>query len=127
MPLNFKERRKILKNANYLELTPYHVFNAEIDEKGFVTVLVPKFRNKILAKLLLPRLKSSHFKIKLDEIGSETWKHIDGRKSVSVLSKEMTDVFGDKIQPVHERLTKFLTSLYLEGYISFNEIKKEGE
>lgn len=127
MPLSFRERRKILKDANYLDLTPYHVFKSETDEKGLVTVLVPKFRNKLLAKLILPRLKSSHFKIKLDEIGSLAWQHIDGSKNVSKLSSELVDILGDKIQPVHERLPKFLTSLYLEGYISFNEIKKEGE
>ncbi|MGE5682333.1 MAG: PqqD family protein, partial [Bacillota bacterium] len=98
-----------------------------IDERGIVTVLVPKFRNKIMARLILPRLKSTHFKIKLDEIGSETWRHIDGKKNVGQISKELTEIFGERIQPVYERITKFLTSLYLEGYISFNEIKKEGE
>jgi hypothetical protein len=127
MPLSFRERRKILKDANYLDLTPYHIFKSETDEKGLVTVLVPKFRNKLLQKLILPRLKSTHFKIKLDEIGSLAWQHIDGSKNVAKLSSELADILGDKIQPVHERLPKFLTSLYLEGYISFNEIKKEGE
>ncbi|MDP4174305.1 MAG: PqqD family protein [Bacteroidota bacterium] len=127
MPLSFRERRKILKDANYLDLTPYHIFKSETDDKGLVTVLVPKFRNKLLAKLILPRLKSSHFKIKLDEIGSLAWQHIDGSKNVAMLSSELVDILGDKIQPVNERLPKFLTSLYLEGYISFNEIKKEGE
>ncbi|MGE5401948.1 MAG: PqqD family protein [Ignavibacteriales bacterium] len=127
MPLSFKERKKILKNANYLDLTPFHVYKDEVDEKGLVTVLVPKFTNRILAKFLMPRLKSSHFKIKLDEIGSETWKQIDGKKNVASIAGNLTAILGEKVQPVHERLTKFLTSLYMEGYISFNEIKKEGE
>lgn len=127
MPLTFKERKKILKEANYLELTPYRVYKEEIDEQGIVTVLVPKFTNRFLAKYLLPRLKSTHFKIKLDEIGSETWKQIDGKKNVEQIAEVLSGIFGDKIQPVHDRLTRFFTRMYMEGYISFNEIKKEGE
>lgn len=127
MPLSFKERKKILKEANYLELTPYRVYSEEIDEKGIVTVLVPKFTNRLLVKFLMPRLKSKYFKIKLDEIGSETWKKIDGSKSVGQIAEILSGIFGDKIQPVHDRLTRFFTRMYMEGYISFNEIKKEGE
>ncbi|MCU7494560.1 MAG: PqqD family protein [Ignavibacteria bacterium] len=127
MPLSFKERKKILKEANYLELTPYRVYKEEIDEKGMVTVLVPKFTNRLAVKFLMPRLKSTHFKIKLDEIGSETWKQIDGSKNVHQIAETLTEIFGEKIQPVYDRLTRFLTRMYMEGYISFNEIKKEGE
>jgi len=127
MPLSFKERKKILKGANYLELTPFRVYKEEIDEKGMVTVLVPKFTNRLIAKILMPRLKSTHFKIKLDEIGSETWKQIDGLKTVQQIADSLAGIFGDKIHPVYDRLTRFFTRMYLEGYISFNEIKKEGE
>ncbi|MGE5432719.1 MAG: PqqD family protein [Syntrophomonadaceae bacterium] len=127
MPLSFKERKKILKEANYLELTPYRVYREEVDENGIVTVLVPKFTNRLLAKYLLPRLKSTHFKIKLDEIGSATWMQIDGKKNVQQIADILDGIFGDKIQPVYERLTRFFTRMYMEGYISFNEIKKEGE
>ena len=127
MPLSFKERRKILKNANFLDLTPYHVYNANIDEKGIVTILVPKFTNKFAVKFILPRLKSSHFNIKLDELGSQTWKMVDGKTNVAGLAEKLINIFGEKIQPVYERLTKFLTIMYLEGYISYNEIKKGGE
>lgn len=123
MPLSFKERRKILKNANLLDLTPYHVYEAKTEENGLITVLVPKFTNKIAVKLILPRLKSTHFKIKLDEIGSQTWKLIDGNTSVLEISEKLTNIFGDRIQPVYERLGKYLTIMYMEGYISYNEIK----
>lgn len=127
MPLSRKERIKILRGANYLELTPFRVYKEEIDEHGLVTVLVPKFTNRLLVKFLMPRLKSTHFKIKLDEIGSETWKQIDGKKTVGQIAEVLSGTFGQKIEPVHDRLTRFFTRMYTEGYISFNEIKKEGE
>lgn len=127
MPLSFKERRNILKNANYLDLTPYRICSEELDENGLVTVLPQKFTNKILAKLLLPRLKQKHFRIKLDELGSAVWLEIDGKKNVSQIAAVLDERFKEKIAPVYERLTKYMTSLYLQEYISFNEIKKEGE
>jgi len=128
MPVvNFFERRKILKNSNYLDLTPYKIYQAEIDENGIVTVLVPKFTNKIAEKTIMPFLKHKYFKIKLDEIGSEVWKSIDSKKNVEDISKKMLEHFGEKIQPVYERVTKFLSSLYLQGYISFIELNKKGD
>ncbi|MEI7812017.1 MAG: PqqD family protein [Ignavibacteria bacterium] len=127
MPLGFRQRRKVLINANYLDLTPYQIYKVETDEQGFVTVLVPKFTNKILVRFLASRLKFPHFKINLDEIGSESWKQIDGKREVREIIANLDKLFGERVQPVSERVTKFLTRLYMEGYISFNEIKKEGE
>lgn len=127
MPLNFKQRRKILQGANYLDLHPYRLHKEIIDEAGKVTLLLPKFTNKFSVKFLVPFIKSPDIKIKFDELGSASWLAIDGVKNVREIADELTAKFGDKIQPAHERLTKFLTGLYLQGSISFNEIKKEGE
>lgn len=127
MPVNFFQRRKILKNINYLELTPYKLHSDEQDEKGIITILVPKFSNPIAKRLLEPSLKSKYIKIKLDELGSEAWKQTDGKNKVYQIANNLTRRFGDKIQPIDERLTKFFTGLYLQNIISFIEIKKKGE
>lgn len=127
MPVNFFRRRKILKNINYLELTPYRLHSEEKDENGLITILVPKFTNNFAKRLLEPTLKSKYMKIKLDELGSEAWKNTDGKKKVYQIANILTAKFGQRIQPVEERLTKFFTGLYLQNIISFNELKKQGE
>jgi len=127
MPLNFFQRRKILKNINYLELTPYKLYSDETDENGLITILVPKFTNPIAKRLLEPTLSSKFFRIKLDELGSEAWKNTDGKKRVFEIANILSRKFGAKIQPIDQRLTKFFTGLYLQNIISFNEIKKKGE
>lgn len=127
MTQNFFTRRKILKESNYLDLTPFRIHREEIDENGLVTILVPKFTNKFVVKYIVPTLKSKYFKIHFDELGSETWKLIDGKINVNNISESLLAKFGDKIQPVHERVTKFLSQLYLQGFISFNELKNKGE
>jgi hypothetical protein len=122
MSLNFLGRRKILKHSNYLDLTPYRLFNEEVSEDGFVNVLIPKFTNPIAVKYLTPRLKSPDIKIKLDEIGSAVWMELNGKQKVGIITKKMESKFGEKISPVNERLTTFLTQLYMQKYISFKEL-----
>lgn len=125
MQLSFFKRRKILKNSNYLELTPFKLFGEEVMEDGLVNILIPKFTNPLAVKFLTPRLKSSDIKIKLDEIGSAVWMELDGEKKVGIITKKMESKFGEKIAPVNERLTTFLTQLYMQKYISFKELAEK--
>ncbi len=37
------EKKKILKNANFLELTPFRWYKYETDEEGNVVILIPGF------------------------------------------------------------------------------------
>ncbi len=124
MQLSFSERRKILKKANYLDLHPLKLHGEEIND-NIVTVLIPKFKNKFIVKHIVPKLKSPNIKLKLDEIGSATWLLLDGKKDVRTISKHLLEKFGEKIEPVNQRLTKFLTNLYEQRLITFKEINKE--
>lgn len=116
-------KKKIDSSINYLELTPKRIYEHIVEDFGKVSVLVPKFKNKILVNFLMPRLKSPYIKAKLDDFGSLTWLEMDGNKKVSDISQALTNKFGDKVQPVNERLTKFLTQLYKYNFITFKEIK----
>ncbi len=122
MAFSFLQRRKILKDANYLDLTPVKLHESEIDQTGTVIVIIPKFTNKYAAKILLPLLKTKNFRIKLDELGSAVWNSIDGKTNVANLCIKLHKEIGSKIDPVQERVTKFLTQLYLQGFITFKEI-----
>ena len=123
--MNFFQRRAKLKNANYLEVTPIRVLNEEVDENNLVTILIPKVTNSFAKKYFEPMLKSPVIKLKLDEIGSASWLAIDGKKKVVEIATELVQKFGDKIDPVEERLTKYLTTLYEQRFITFQEIKGE--
>ena len=123
MPLTFNERKKILKSANTLELTPFKIYSDEKNEDELVTVIIPKFKNKIAVKLISPRLKSDHFKIKLDKFGSAVWEKINGKLKVDHIIKDVKKNFGDELQQEEERITKFIFQLYTQGFISFKELK----
>ena len=122
MPLSFKERKKILKNTNTLDLTPVKLHNDEVNDDGMVTVFVPKFKNELAKKYIVPKLKSSNFNIKLDKLGSEVWKKMDGKNKVHEIINQLSEKYGDDFKNPEERITKYLFQLYEQKLISFNEL-----
>jgi len=122
MALSFNERKKILKSVNTLDLTPIKLYSEEVDKDELVTVIIPKFKNKIVVKLISPKLKSDHFKVKLDKFGTAVWLKINGKTKVDQIIKDVKKKFGDEIQEEHERITKFVFQLYTQGFISFKEL-----
>ena len=124
MEVSFFERRKILKSTSMLDLTPFTKIGHRVEEDGTITLLYPKFKNKKVSKYMLGR-KDPFIKLKLDEIGTASWLLIDGKKSVDTIAKELSEKFGEKIHPVNDRLGKFLSQLYNNKYISFNELQKK--
>ncbi len=122
MPLSFKERKKILANVNTLELTPIKIYSDEENDNNLITVKVPKFRNRFAVRYISPRLKSDHFKIKLDKFGSAVWININGKTKVEKIIKDVKNKFGDELLQEEERITKFIFQLYSQGFISFKEL-----
>lgn len=119
-------RKKIDTSINYLELTPVRNYDHVVEDTGLISVLVPKFDIKWLDKIMSKIIKSRFFKAKLDEFGTATWLEMDGTKSVQSVSEHLQKKFGDKINPVDERLTKFLSELYKYNFITFKELNTKG-
>ena len=110
-------------NVNYLELTPEH--NHEFkSEDEIVKVLIPKFKSEFMQKFI-PKHKSKHITIKLDELGTAVWRKIDGNRTVGLIVNELTKELGDKIQPAQERVLKFFTQMYQYKFILFKELKRK--
>mgnify|MGYP001563205091 CR=1 FL=1 len=119
-------RKKIDTTINYLELTPVRNYDHVVEDTGLISVLVPKFDIRWLDNIMSKIIKSRFFKAKLDEFGTETWLEMDGTKSVKSVSEHLQKKFGDKINPVEERLTKFLSELYKYNFITFKELNTKG-
>lgn len=118
-------RKKKSDNLNILELTPFRIYSHETTDNGVVSVLIPRFHNKILAKIFNSRLRDPFVRVKFDEFGSSAWLEIDGQKNVFKISQNLLQKHGEKIQPVIDRLSKFLNQLYIYKFINFNEMKGE--
>lgn len=99
----------------------------ETDSNSQVTLIIPKFKKKFVVKYFVPMMKSPNIKLKLDEYGSFVWLNIDGNTPVGTIAKKMTEKFGDRILEVDNRISKYMTQLYEQRFITFTELIKEGD
>lgn len=109
--------------VNLLELVPRRTAEHETDETGIVTVLMPRFRNRIMKRLFEPRHKSPFIKIKLDDIGSEVWLLCDGARNVGEIAESLRGKFGERIEPCYDRLGKFFRQLEQARFIAYTNFE----
>ncbi len=114
-------KKKNVISENYLERIP--VRNESIcwskDEKGIVTLEIENrgLFNKIAQKFFKkPKISFVH----LDETGSFVWPLIDGEKTIIAIGKYVEAEFGEKANPLYERLAKYFQILESYGFIKFN-------
>lgn len=109
-PFVFLRSRMPHPTYNLLDLRPRRTREWE-EVDGRVVVLMPKFRHPLLARWLLPMLRSQNFRIKLDGLGSAVWKRCDGETSVALIAEQVRAEFGEAAEPVHDRIGTFLRKL----------------
>lgn len=86
-------------------------FQYEVGTDNIVTILekqdhkIQRFFRKL--KFRIPEYK----KTSLDEYGSCVFLQIDGKKTVKDIGENLEVKYGDKIQPVYERLLLFLNHI----------------
>jgi len=128
MEVTFFKRRKILKKSNALDLVPVRLLNHEQREEGKLNILLPRFRRAWLAKYLAPLNKEAFIRIKLDKFGSAAWLMMDGKKPVRQIADELEKEYPGTLDPpaeTAERVNKFMSVLYQQRFISFQQLQKE--
>lgn len=116
-------KKKII-SKNYLEQIPFRnpSINWTINDDGAVTLEIENtgFANR-LAQRLLKKPKISY--VHLDEFGSFIWPIIDGETDIIKIGETVKEHFGEKAEPLYERLAKFFEILKSYNFISFKDIK----
>lgn len=114
-------KKKTLKiERNYLEGKPKHIGSIRwsADESGNVTLEIDNkgLMNRIAQKLFKkPKISYVH----LDEMGSFVWPLIDGETDILRIGELVKEHFGDKAEPLYERLAKYFKILESYRFISF--------
>ena len=72
----------------------------DIENKGFFNRMAQKFFGK-------PKVSHIH----LDEMGSFVWPLLDGEKDIIALGVIVKEHFGEKAEPLYERLAKYFQIL----------------
>lgn len=108
------------KSSNYLDIVPVHqdkLVWEKVDD-GTVVLYIENngFYNRA-AQLLFNKPRISH--IHLDEMGSHIWIMINGENTVYDIAVSIKDRFGEKAEPLFDRLIKFLSILKDQGFIKY--------
>jgi len=87
---------------------------------GKVIIVRPKWKLPLAKKLFGRFTKSQNFRIKLDDLGSAVWKNCDGKYSVKEIGEILGKEFGQEIEPIYDRLIKFILQLQRNKFIEIN-------
>ncbi len=114
--------KKEVINENYLEKIPVRNKNItwKQDDENKVTLEIENtgFFNKIAQKLFRkPRISYVH----LDENGSFLWPLLDGEKTILELGVLVKEHFGEKAEPLYERLAKYFQILESYKFVEFRK------
>lgn len=112
--------KKNKESQNLLELIPSKLCESIVEE-GKEFVLLPKFPSKFGRKFLMPIFKNPFVKVELDEIGRFIWSLVDGKKDIYEISELAKEHFGDKIEPVYERVGKFFSMMKMSSIVEFKD------
>ena len=109
------------KKQNFLDLIPIRneKFKWVTLENDIVQIQIE--RNSLLDRLVRPIFKTPKvMKIDLDAYGSFIWKQIDGVQSMENIAKALLEKYGDEINPLYERLGKYINILRNNQFIKIN-------
>ncbi len=106
---------------NYLEKIPSHKegINWSLNADGIVTLEMQNkgLANRIAQKVLKkPKISYIH----LEQFGSFIWQQIDGNRNIMTIGKAVGEHFGDKAEPLYERLAQYFKTLESNEFISIN-------
>ncbi len=112
------KKRSGRRELNLLTVRPKRLREFERNDRGMAVILVPRFGDNRLGRWLMKRVKHPYHRLTLDEVGTFAWDRFDGRTPVKEIASEMEDKFGEKVQPVYDRLGLFLNQLSRARIIS---------
>ena len=106
------------KKKNFLDYIPVKSKKINWKENENKVQLIIE-RDKLIDKIVRKFFNTPERNIvDLDELGSFVWQSIDGKKSVYEIYKKVKSNFGDKAEPLNERLITYINILKNNKFIN---------
>ena len=114
-----RKQEKLLEQVNVLDLAPVRRANW-VEKNGRVVIERPKPLRKTPATLFewLGYHMSMRL-IRLDEVGSETWRLLDGHRTVGDVAGSLRRKFGEAVEPAEERVGRLVQLLHRQDFVSY--------
>lgn len=104
---------------NFLTLRPKWNRRWEQIDDSRAVIFIPKFGEHVFGKWIMAKIQTPDYRLTLDEIGSFVWQNCNGMASVQEIAEKLQGRFGDKVEPVYERLELFFRQLEKSRSISW--------
>jgi Coenzyme PQQ synthesis protein D (PqqD) len=101
----------VTRPVNLLGLRPARGARWERRPDGLVTVLVPRFRNRLAVRWLMPLFARPDITVRLDEEGSFVWDRCDGDTTVLAIAEQLQQKIGGDADAVMDRVGRFVQKL----------------
>lgn len=112
-------KKKVIPK-NYLEKVPLRseLVDWKTNENGSITLEIKNtgWANRIAQKLF-SKPETSY--VHLDEMGSFLWPKLNGELNIIELGKLVEQEFGEKANPLYERLARYIQILHSYRFITF--------
>ena len=108
------------KQENYLDYIPVisEKNTWDVKEDGMVTIhMIHRGLYAWIAQRFFHRPRVSH--IDLDAMGSFIFQRIDGQRTVGDIALLVKAEFGQKAEPLYDRLVKYMQILRNNGFIRY--------
>jgi hypothetical protein len=110
----------VTRPVNLLELRPARHARWERRPDGRVTLLVPKVRNRFLARWLVPLLARPDITVRLDDEGSFVWDRCDGGTTVLAIAEQLQGSVGGDADALVDRVGRFVEQLARAEFVTMN-------
>ncbi len=121
-----KGKEAELAGVNLLGLAPRRLASWE-EVEGRAVAIRPEpttrglqgVRDRLVFRIATPR-------IRLDDVGTFVWLHLDGERTVGEVAELLRERFGDQVEPAEERLGHLVLLLRREGLLAYPGWDEEG-
>ncbi len=105
---------------DFLALEPRRLLEWETDSASRAVLLRPKFGSGLVGRILLSWFGPSHYRIRLDEVGTAVWVCLDGKTPLATVLSELKKRFGSRVEPAEERLRMFVEDMIRRKLVEVN-------
>ncbi len=110
------------KKTNYLDLIPVMKDNVTLQTNEEGQYYVEVANNGIMDRLAQKLLKKPKVtKVSLEEFGEFIWCRMDGKNSVYDIAMQVRDHFGDKAEPLYERICVYFQTMVNNEFITMKK------
>lgn len=98
---------------------PVRRFDFEEREGNLIRVVIPRFGNGKISRIMEKIALHTEDKLNLDDLGSFVYRRCDGSLSVGEIATQLREHFGDKAEPAEDRLALFIREMVKRELILF--------